>query len=380
MYPKLQDNTHGRDARVTLEVPVQLIMQATATLKSVQRLIFRFSSLFSALRPATRAGRALFSALSTQHSALFLLLAFVPLLRAEPLDRRDLPAQAKWFVHVDLEAANNSVLGHAMRVMWLTRPEARDAIARAQQAFGIDPTRDIRGFTVYGTHFAPDSGILIIHGKVNRGRLLALLEKLPDYRTQSTGARTLYYWRDKSRDPAKPGHASVGAFFGEDTVIVCQDPVPLLAALDVLDGKSAALPANSPLAGASIPGAVLEAGATGLADARDLPIRSPILRQCESGTLSIGEQEGEAFVRGQVLTGSEQTASQVRALIEGARAMAQLQASQSADAALLLSPLKVSSEGNTVKIEWHLPASQIIRMIHSRESRLAAAQPGVKTP
>src|SRR5665213_3190486 len=108
--------------------------------------------------------------------------------------------------------------------------------------------------------------------------------------------------------------------------------------------------ANSPLAGASIPGAVLEAGATGLADARDLPIRSPILRQCESGTLSIGEQEGEAFVRGQVLTGSEQTASQVRALIEGARAMAQLQASQRADAALLLSPLKVSSEGNTVKI------------------------------
>ena len=71
-------------------------------------------------------------------------------LRAEPLERRQLPATAAWFVHIDLESAKTSTLAQALREIGIKQPGASEALSKVQDALGIDPARDIRSLTLYG--------------------------------------------------------------------------------------------------------------------------------------------------------------------------------------------------------------------------------------
>lgn len=301
---------------------------------------------------------------------LMLLLASAS--RAEPLDIRQLPADTTWFIHVDLEAANASTIGKAFRAQFLSLPDAQRCIQQARQALGLDPTRDIRSFTVYGAAYAPDAGVLVVRGKIDRSRLLRLLRGLPGYRQETVRDHELYYWQDK-RDAASGStvRPRVGAFHANDAVVISERQEAVIDALNLLDGKGEPLAASSALASAVPPGLVVQAAATGLAEARGLPIQSPILRQCESGALSIGEHGGEAFLHGRIVARSAQTASQIAALIEGARAMAQLQSQDDSDAASVLSAVKVNASSNAVAVDWALPGTRVIQILQSRQQHLA---------
>jgi hypothetical protein len=313
----------------------------------------------------------------------FALLVFAPLLRAEPLDRRQLPAATTWFIHVDVEAASASMLGRGARGFLLSLPEARKAIEKAREALGIDITSDIRGITLYGVSYAPDRGVLIVRGKVDRSRLETMLQKMAGYRTETVDGRSLYFWTERDqprRVNAEPSsRTQAGAFSGDDGVVVANDAQAVVAALDVLDGKAASLPADSPLVVSSPSGTVICSAAVGIAQAKTLPIQSPILRQCESGSLALGEHDGDAFFHARVLTQSTQTAAQIRASVEGLRAMVELQATENAVAARLLQPLKVTTDDKSVDVDWNFPSAELVKMVTTWiASHEAQAPPGGK--
>ena len=306
---------------------------------------------------------------------LLFLLAWLPAaLHAEPLDARQLPSAAVWFVHLDADAARESSLGRQLREQWLAQPANAKALEQARQAFGIDLTRDIHGVTVYGTTYAPDAGILILRGRVDRTHLDALLKTLPGYRNETVSGYSLYFWNEAAPNRR---HESIGAFFGNDTVVIAPDTQSIVTALQVLDGKSPALPGNSPLTVPPAAGTILQAAATGLAQAKGLPIQSPVIRQCESGSLAVGEQKGQVFVHGRVVTQSADTAAELRSLIEGAKAMGQLQASDNAELARLLGALRVTANSASVDIDWEFSSGELIKMVQSQQAKKAAAtQPG----
>ena len=168
----------------------------------------------------------------------------------------------------------------------------------------------------------PDHGILILRGKVDQARLVALLNKNVSHKVEVIEGHTLHFWdepalRHESDSRLSP-RTMTGAFFKEDTVVVGPDATMVIAALDVLDGKAACLASESPLAIPAAEGTVIHAAATGLAEARGLPIQSPILKQCESGLFMLGEHGEDVFISGRVVTQSEETAAQIKSLMEGA--------------------------------------------------------------
>ncbi|HET6247902.1 MAG TPA: hypothetical protein VFE47_09410 [Tepidisphaeraceae bacterium] len=305
-------------------------------------------------------------------STLLVLLTSARALWAEPLDPRQVPAAAAWFVHLDADAARSSLIGQRLRDLWLSRPQSARMLEQARETFGIDPARDIRSITVYGTSYTPDSGVVIARGKVDQPRLTAFLGKLPGYRVEPSAGHTIYYWTET--DPNRR-HQSAGAFFGDDTVVIAPDGPAVLSALAVLEGKSPGLSRHSPLSSDIIAaGAILQAAAAGLAEAKGLTIQSPVVRQCQSGSFTIGESAGQMILRGRVVTDSSDTAAKICKFIEGARAMAELQTPDNPELSNLLHPLKVTSDDKTVEVQWQYSSLQVVKIIQAELARATAGE------
>jgi hypothetical protein len=300
--------------------------------------------------------------------SILCLLGTARALWAEPLDRREVPGRAKWVIHLDGDAARSSKVGQAVIGFLRANPASKQALAHAQDFFAMDLTADIRGITAYGEEFSPEACVLIVHGRLNHDRLTMLLHSAPHLQTSSRGGHEICAWTESDpNDPAKPPHESAGALVGDDLAVLGRTPTAVAAALDVIDGRSPQLSgADSPLAQAPGAGTILEAQACGLSSAAVLPAQSPVVRQCESGCLFVGEREGQAFVHAGLVAKTDEVASQVHALAAGAQAMVQLQSADNPDVTQLLAPVHVKVEGRAVRVDWQMPADKVLEIVESQ--------------
>jgi hypothetical protein len=309
-------------------------------------------------------------------AGLSLVLAFALTLRADPLDRRQLPAGATWFIHLDVDAAKASTFGQSLRDEWLKQPPIADAISKARVATGMDPTREIQSLTLYGLAFSPEQTVVIVRGAVNRPHLQLLLKTLPDYHAEMVGNHQVYSWTEHKPESGDSTCSRSGTFYGTDRIVISPSTAALVTALEVMDGKSPALGEDAQLAGVAPAGTIIQAAVTGLADAKMLPIQSPILRECKSGSVALGEREGTIFLRGRVVTNAAARAAQMKALIQGAQAMAQLNNAQNPTLAALLEPVRATADGNVVAVEWEFSSKELVKMI--REAQKPHKNPAPK--
>ena len=282
-------------------------------------------------------------------------LAFAADLFSAPLNRKQMPADVKWFIHLDAEAARNSYTGQALIRQMRDDPIARQLLAKAKSQLNLDPVQDLYGLTVYGTELTPEAGVLVVRGKLDHERLLSLARTGADFSSEDYRSHVLYSWNDG-------GHRTYGVLVDEQTILIGREPEPVKRALDALDGSTAVLSnMKSPLAQAPPPGSIIEAGAEGLAEARSVTIESPVLRLSEYGVFSAGENAGMAFCHAIDVTRTPAVADNVKAMVNGFRAFAQL--SGDPDVTTLLAPLKVSSDDRKVQIEWQMPARQFADLL-----------------
>jgi hypothetical protein len=317
-------------------------------------------------------------------TAIFMLLVVTRILCAEPLDRRQLPPGTAWVVHFDVEAARSSSLVHAMYANWSNQPQVRQAIEKARAATGMDLTREIRSLTLYGLAYSPDQTVLIVRGKVDRPRLEELLKKIPGYRRETLEGYEVHFWTEVAgRGAGKTSRA--GAFVRDDTIAISPDAKTLIVALNVLEEKTASLSADSPLVMEAPEGAILQAAAVGFAEARNLPIQSPILRQCESGAISLGQRDETVIFHGKLVTRSPDVAAQLKIAVDAWRALAMRNVTNTPGAALLqstalLEALKLEQNDKTIEVDWRLPATKLAKIVHVTGPDQPAESVKDKTP
>jgi hypothetical protein len=111
------------------------------------------------------------------------------------------------------------------------------------------------------------------------------------------------------------------------------------------------------------------ASASGLSEAKDLSIHSPVLRQCDELLIEAGERDGRAFVHARLLTKSPDVAQQVRSLVDGLKALVQLQSAQDPGVARALAPMKVAAEGHAVRIDWEAPAAEVVKAVREQAAK-----------
>jgi hypothetical protein len=126
------------------------------------------------------------------------------------------------------------------------------------------------------------------------------------------------------------------------------------AALDVLDGKKPSLAKSSPLAAASSAGALLVARVAGLADVK-LPIESPIIKQTEAVSLTLGENNYEAYLAADLSAKDAKTAEEVKTKVDSALTDA-LMATNEAEMSDLINAARVTSNDQVVTVDVRGPA------------------------
>ncbi|MCE9629693.1 MAG: hypothetical protein K8S94_03100 [Planctomycetia bacterium] len=269
---------------------------------------------------------------------------------AAPLDLMAVSADAKWVMHVDMDAARDStVLERTLAKAMKMHPGAGGMIDMAAKMSGMDPRKDLRDATAYGSDTDKKNGVLVVRGNANREFLTRMVEKAPDHRTMTHEGHTLHGWTHKR---GRHGGTVVAAFFKDDVLVFSRTEEATKAALDVLDGRKASVPADSPLAGRVRPGSIVVARASAV----DPDTKCPVLRKGEAFRVALGEHDRKSFYRARLEMNSAEAAAEVRDVVKGLASLASLRWGSDDSIMSLVKAVRMDVEGETCSISWEVPA------------------------
>ena len=300
--------------------------------------------------------------------ALAVVLGVAAAAQATPVDVKQVPADAKWLAHVDVDAIRASTVAQKMfQHCMAMHKEAGQHFDKVRAELGIDLRTDLHGLTFYGKQLGQHKGVLIVNVKIDQQLLLKKVATASDHKTTKYGAYDLHSWTAKG-----PHHtrAVVGAIYKSERLVFASDIEELKAALDVLDGKAASLSSSSPLAGRLHAGTTFLFRATGLAEAK-LPCKCPLAKQIESVRISMGEDNGQSFFRAKAIMANTEVVGQVKAIIDGGKALGDLHTSNDPQARKLVDALQVKIDDKTVRVQWNAPANDVWEVLHKHAKRWA---------
>lgn len=294
---------------------------------------------------------------------LTLILGVLASAGGAPLERASVPADAKWVMHVDLDAARAAQVAGKVYEEWLSHGMAHESLTDIRETIGMDILEDVRGITFYSTRFEPYGGAVLIRAKVNRPRLMELLEANATHQVQRWGKHELHTWVQTVESLES---TLAGCFYEPNLVVIGRNAEEVEAALAVLDGKTPSLAGSgSPLDRVGTKGTVLQGGVISLSELADeeLPFVSPIIRHAESAAVDIGEDGGEVFLRLRIGTPSVEIAGRLRDVIVGFRGMTGLERHDDQYVLDALDALTVTSERANVAVDWRMPGVRVMQLI-----------------
>ena len=289
--------------------------------------------------------------------AMAVVLGLAAVGQAEPLELKQVAADAKWVVHVDVDALRAStVVQKAYQKCVEMHKDAEQKINMVCTMAGMDPRKDIHNVTAYGKDTNKEHGVLIVNANVNQTLLLGLVAKAPDHKATAYGSYELHSWTHKCWK-TKEVKSVTGTFYKPNILVFAACEGALKGALDVLDGKAPGITGKeSALAGRTLPGSIFVARASAI-DAKNT--HCGVLKQTDSFRVALGENKGESFYRARLVMKSTEAAGQVKAVVEGFKALVSLQHGSDAQAMKLIKGLNVSADGTKVVVRWNASADDV---------------------
>jgi hypothetical protein len=293
---------------------------------------------------------------------------------AEPFQSRNVPADAKWVVHLDLENFLKASIGEFLGKELLDKKLAHP-IRKMRENLGIDlDWREVQSIAAYGSEFkktADRHAVLLIRTKQNIPAALdSVIDKLS--RTAPGGPQAL--------QKAHEGNATIytlnGDVFGtaapHDLFLVSRSKEQILLARRVVDGKSPNLTSNNsfpdlrePRSGFLV-AAVTEPFSSGI----KLPPQAEGLKNAENGRIVAGETGERVFLNLAINTREVETAIRMQQVVQGLIALATLSQAEKPDLQNLVQGTKVSSTNKTVTIEVDIQAADVIARISENRGAL----------
>jgi hypothetical protein len=281
--------------------------------------------------------------------------------RAEPLDSKQVPADVKWLVHIDADAIKTGKVPQTIGALWLKVPSAAERLKLLCRTIGMDPAKELHGITIHGSRYTEVHSVVVVRAEVDRKRLMSFLRSRPGYETAAYRDHRLIAWTEKKGQEDE--HTVTGCLYRPAVMVFGRDAAEVKKALDVLDGTSPGLEEGDPLFAPDPPaGTMTQALGADLANVQ-LPFKSPLVKKSKLFSVTLGERDGNAFAVARIVTESPEIAGQVRAVVEGLLAMAELQFDSDKEATEILEAVEVSTNGSTVTVRFEGPADQVSRLI-----------------
>ncbi len=274
---------------------------------------------------------------------------------AAPLELKQVAADAKWLVHVDLDAVRAStVVQKAWQQAMEKHKDAQNKMNFVTAMLGMDPTKDVHGITSYGRQIGKPAAVTIVAAAFDPQRITTLTGALPGRESSKYGDYEILSWSGKHREHKW----SVSATFrGRDQLVLADSVDNLKGGLDVLDGKSAALAPDDALAGNIPAGSTFLLRVQGIA-AADLHCAAPVAKHIDSFRLVSGESDGQSFLRARAVMTDADTAAAGLDVLEGWKAQAKLFCPDELGRKLVAA-LNPKVDGNTLTILWSASADDV---------------------
>lgn len=281
---------------------------------------------------------------------------------------------AKWVVHADMDLIKQTELG-GLLMNQLKTGQIANQLAAMTAMLRFDPLKDLADVTLYGQSKNPAEAVAVFSGTFNEEHLATLLKANPSYEASTHGRYTIHSWMDDGK-PAEP--RQFGCVSASGKLLISQGLPMVQEALDVLDGKHAALDAVKTF------GADLPVKEPFFMAGSDLPglggqPQAQMLSQAKSGRIAMAEKEGQLTLSVALITTDEAAAQKLKDVAQGLLAIGQLNQDQDPKLAALLQAMHVTLEGAKVQLDLSYPSAQIFAMIQEKMFKKAAPAPA-KTP
>ena len=276
---------------------------------------------------------------------------------AATVNKADISRDAKFLVHLDLDAFRASKIGTTL-IEKIRKEEGREKFDALIEIIGFDPLTAFQSATLSGDG-EEDNGILIVRHKADSAKLLAFMKLDEHYRKTEHAKHEIHGAGD--RGDGERGYVS----FVNDTIAVLAPSRELAGeGIDLVNGKGAAkrIPPRLVSAGKKATNAFITAHANveSLKEEIDDENFSQMVRQ---GTLVMGESDAKLILSVAVDTYDADTAQQLEAMVNGLIGFAKLGQEENSEIKDILNGLKVAREKVTVSVDFAIGVNKLFELI-----------------
>ena len=300
------------------------------------------------------------------HGAGFLIVSVCLRAAGGPLNCEDVDAGVEWVLHADIEKLRAAEVGSLL----LKRMETADGakqLAALHELFNFDPRKDLDSVTAYGRASVKgeNHGVLLVRGKFDTERLLALLRVSDEYEARQCGGRTVHGWIDaKARARAiARGEApkkTYGCLFNEKLVVLGGSVEDVERAIGILERQQPSL-RDSDLGKefAALPADALLVCVARFRNTEQADVAATVLRAAKKISFWLSENEG--FLRGSFTcaTGTGEEADALKKIVEGMLTLTILNADKDPVAAGFARHVSVTIEGRKLTGQLSYPVEQL---------------------
>ncbi len=290
----------------------------------------------------------------------FLLVAISsPNISGESLQTKLIPAEAKWFIHIDVAKFAETELKKILEKN--SDNDIGREILGIEKTTGIDFFSDISAVTVIGMNHDNNEPVVAFSGSLDKNHLLGLLKEEESLKEINYGNFLIYNWDDDG----------YGAFVNDNLLIISENRSGLEKVLDTFSGKAnnfTGTPLQKQLTALS-PDTFLVAIAenvSALLDEDDDDFGALLLKKTKSAFFSANEQNGKVEVILSLQTDSTETATNMESMVTGLKAFLAMNEKIDPEWEIIKS-LNVSAKGTTVVLQSQGSVEELLNVLMGKK-------------
>jgi hypothetical protein len=287
---------------------------------------------------------------------------------AAPLNRTHVPAEAKWLLHVNLEAFANTEMARLIGDQ-ISEKDLKKIDAFAS-LFGFDLTKDIHGVTIYGSDAAEENATVLLYGQFDKQILLSLLILNEAYGETQYKDSKLYHWLD-----GKDNKKKIGMFAADNLIVISQSELSVQATADLLAGEITSLDSqnDAPLAALleSSENALVVIAADQLAELNKGKEHTAILQNSKMMAAVVIENNGDMYLSVNLTTKTDEAAMQIEQVLNGIKAFVALKHADQPETISLLNAATLIRDENKLLLNVKYSSLKLLEIIKTKKKAIA---------
>jgi hypothetical protein len=232
---------------------------------------------------------------------------------AKPLDQTIVDTNANWLFHADYDQFNNSKIGNLMKQQ-MTLLGLDSCLTDFSAKYAFHPLKDVNSVTIFGQGEDKSKAVAFVYANFEKQVLLDLLEKDSTHEIIEYKGHTIHKFINKKR--VDDQGEIVFVLLNADNIVLSTGLDAVKTSIDNINKKSVTDTQLLTLFKNNQP-AIINAVGVNIAENLSQKNDSIILKQTDTLSIAIGEQNEKLYIDSNITAYDEQTAIDIENMIRG---------------------------------------------------------------